>query len=160
MVSGDLDEYKIRDLGDSPIDAFESGHRLVTGSGSASAGFVYKLVAIEDPCAEGRMRAVAKKSEGKKSQGGKKIAKRRIDFDGIALEESLFLASGSKEKDQSGNYRDLQFPLIQKGNGCEDWGVGDARKHLTKITLEIPEELRLQVNSDPAIPTVVHRESL
>ena len=48
MVSGDLDEYKIRNLLDAPIDAFESGHKLVTGSGAASAGFVYKLVAIEE----------------------------------------------------------------------------------------------------------------
>ena len=45
MVSGDLDEFKILELSQAPIDALESGHMLVTGSGAASAGFVYKLVA-------------------------------------------------------------------------------------------------------------------
>ena len=64
MVSGDLDEFKILDLSQAPIDAFESGHKLVTGSGAASAGFVYKLVATESHFETAKMVPVEKKSEG------------------------------------------------------------------------------------------------
>ncbi|MGY6498742.1 MAG: nicotinate phosphoribosyltransferase, partial [Microcella sp.] len=47
-VTNDLDEYTIAARRGSPVDAFGVGTALVTGSGAPTAGFVYKLVAVED----------------------------------------------------------------------------------------------------------------
>jgi len=158
MVSGDLDEYRIRELVNAPIDAFESGHRLVTGSGSASAGFVYKLVEIEETSPKSGMRSVAKNSTGKISKGGQKIAKRKLNLAGTAIEESLFLKTQGNIAIPSGNYRDLQLQLIKGGKAKENLSVEDARVHLAKVLSEIPEEIRLRVKGDPAIPTIVYGE--
>ena len=46
VVSGDLDEYRIAQLADHPIDGYGVGTQLVVGSGHATAGMVYKLVAV------------------------------------------------------------------------------------------------------------------
>jgi nicotinate phosphoribosyltransferase len=156
MVSGDLDEYRIADLVNAPIDAFEAGHRLVTGSGAGSAGFVYKLVAIEGSSPEKTMRIVAKTSKGKISKGGRKLAKRKRDLAGAAIEESLFVKSHKNIEVPSGNYRDLQYQLVEGGVVKEDLSLEDARTHLTKVLSEIPEEIRLCVNGDPAVPTVIY----
>ena len=40
-----------------------------------------------------KMRPVEKRSEGKTSKGGKKFAKRTVDPNGVAVEESVFLES-------------------------------------------------------------------
>ena len=158
MVSGDLDEYRIMELVNEPIDAFESGHRLVTGSGSGSAGFVYKLVEIEELSHKDGMRPVAKSSKGKISKGGQKIAKRKLNLAGTAIEESLFLKAHENIDKPSGNYRDLQSQLIEGGIAKENLSLEDARVHLTKVLSEIPEEIRLRVEGDPAVPTVVYGE--
>ncbi|MBC95438.1 nicotinate phosphoribosyltransferase [bacterium] len=156
MVSGDLDEYKIRELVDAPIDAFESGHRLVTGSGAASAGFVYKLVAIEENSAMLKMRPVEKQSEGKTSQGGKKFAIRTIDSNGIAVEESLFIEDSFQMHSPSHGCRSLQSKLMSSGQIADLPTLEDTRCHLMKIMSEIPKEIRLRVDGDPAIPTILH----
>jgi len=156
MVSGDLDEYRIMELVNEPIDAFESGHRLVTGSGSGSAGFVYKLVEIEEPFHKDKMRPVAKSSKGKISKGGQKIAKRKLNLAGTAIEESLFLKTYGNTNVPSENYRDLQSQLIEGGIVKENLSLEEARTHLTKVLAEIPEEIRLRVQDDPAVPTVVY----
>ena len=160
MVSGDLDEYRIMELVNEPIDAFESGHRLVTGSGSGSAGFVYKLVEIEELSHKDGMRPVAKSSKGKISKGGQKIAKRKLNLSGTAIEESLFLKSYENIDIPSGNYRNLQSKLIEGGIVKENLSLEDARTHLTKVMSEIPEEIRLRVEDDPAVPTVVYGEDV
>ncbi|MCW2622244.1 MAG: nicotinate phosphoribosyltransferase [Frankiales bacterium] len=72
VVTGDLDEHAIERLQAVPVDRFGVGTQLVTGSGAPTAGFVYKLVAIEDD--DGRMRPVEKRSAGKASQGSRKWA--------------------------------------------------------------------------------------
>ena len=156
MVSGDLDEYRIMELVNEPIDGFESGHRLVTGSGSGSAGFVYKLVEIEEPFHKDKMRPVAKSSKGKISKGGQKIAKRKLNLAGTAIEESLFLKTYGNTNVPSENYRDLQSQLIEGGIVKENSSLEEARTHLTKVLAEIPEEIRLRVQDDPAVPTVVY----
>ncbi len=72
VVTGDLDEHSIAALADQPVDRYGVGTSLVTGSGAPTAGFVYKLVAIEDD--DGEMRPVAKNSPGKQTRGGRKRA--------------------------------------------------------------------------------------
>ena len=156
MVSGDLDEFKILDLSQAPIDAFESGHKLVTGSGAASAGFVYKLVATESHFETAKMVPVEKKSEGKRSLGGKKIAKRKLRFDGIAIEESIFLDQSVVQNTLGNAYRDLQSQIMRSGEYEDLLTVDDARNHLIKTVSEIPDEIRLRVNDEPAVPTTVY----
>jgi nicotinate phosphoribosyltransferase len=154
MVSGDLDEYKIKDLMHAPIDAFESGHKLVTGSGAASAGFVYKLVAVEDDHSDTAMRTVQKKSKGKVSRGGKKIAMRKIGFDGTAIEESIFTNGISEKSLPSNGYRNLQSQIMRLGQSVDIANLEDSRNHLMKIRAEIPETIQLRVGAQPAIPSV------
>ena len=92
VVTGDMDEYTIEELvaDGAPIDGFGVGTRLVTGSGHPTAGFVYKLVAIETGDAAGTMRAVAKTSVGKVNAGGVKDAYRVLDpVSGFAVAERL-----------------------------------------------------------------------
>ena len=156
MVSGDLDEYKIRALADAPINAFESGHRLVTGSGAASAGFVYKLVAIEENSSTLKMRPVKKQSEGKTSQGGKKFAKRTIGHNGVALEESLFFDDSLQKHSQSNYCRPLQSEVMSSGQIANLPTLEDSRDHLMNVLPEIPKEIRLRVDGEPAIPTLLH----
>ena len=155
MVSGDLDEYKIRNLLDAPIDAFESGHKLVTGSGAASAGFVYKLVAIEENSLMPNMRSVGKRSEGK-LQREEKFAKRTIDTGGIALEESIFLEDSAQVHSQSAACRSLQSEVMSSGKIVDLPTLKDSRHHLINSISEIPKEIRLRVDGEPAIPTVLH----
>jgi nicotinate phosphoribosyltransferase len=160
MVSGDLDEYQIKQLDGSPIDAFEAGHRLVTGSGAPSAGFVYKLVAVaDDPHDRERMRPVAKNSSGKSSTGGKKHAKRVLSSDGIAMEEILTIGEGFFQGTPQQNERYLQAPLYVKGEAVNDCNLESARKHLKKVLEEIPADIRLQRDGLPAIPTRVKSKS-
>ena len=80
VVTGDLDEFTIAGLADVPADRYGVGTALVTGSGSPTAGFVYKLVAVADtdgPAAP--LRPVEKRSAGKSTHGGRKWAWRLPD---------------------------------------------------------------------------------
>ena len=70
VVSGDLDEYRIAQLADHPIDGYGVGTQLVVGSGHATAGMVYKLVAVGRSGTYEPVVPVAKSSEGKATRGG------------------------------------------------------------------------------------------
>ena len=159
MVSGDLDEYQIQQLSGAPIDAFESGHRLVTGSSAPSAGFVYKLVEIEDcPNSQGKMRPVEKSSRGKGSTGGKKHAKRLLSNDSTALEEILTIGQDAFEVLPLQNERYLQAPLCIGGEFMCDWDLENARNHFKSAIEEIPKGIRLRKDGLPAIPTRIINE--
>ncbi|HEX6395235.1 MAG TPA: nicotinate phosphoribosyltransferase [Acidimicrobiales bacterium] len=67
VVTGDLDDERIEELRDAPADAYGVGTGVVTGLGSPTAGFIYKLVAVGN-------RPVAKHSPGKSTVGGRKWA--------------------------------------------------------------------------------------
>lgn len=86
MVSGDLDEWKIRDLvsAGAPVDSFGVGTELATSGDAPSMGSIYKLVEIESG---GRRRPTAKSSQEKKSLPGAKQIFRFPDHDVIGLAE-------------------------------------------------------------------------
>lgn len=65
IVSGDMNEYKIKDLADCPIDIFGVGTDMVTGRPDATLGGVYKLVEIDGM-------PKIKIAEGKKTRPGAK----------------------------------------------------------------------------------------
>ncbi|HEX2850550.1 MAG TPA: nicotinate phosphoribosyltransferase [Acidimicrobiales bacterium] len=80
IVTGDLDEERIEGLRDLPVDGFGVGTEVVIGSGAPTVGFVYKLVEAEN-------RAVAKRSQGKSTHGGRKTAWRVLDDSGQIVRE-------------------------------------------------------------------------
>src|SRR6202034_2556536 len=89
-ITSDLDEYAIAALAAAPADSYGVGTRIVTGSGAPTAGFVYKLVAVASE--GGRfapLHCVEKRSPAKHSLGGRTLAARWIDDEGVARVEFL-----------------------------------------------------------------------
>jgi nicotinate phosphoribosyltransferase len=82
MASGDLDEYKIRQIVEAgaPIDAFGVGTELSTSADAPRISAIYKLVELE---AEGARRYTAKFSAGKATLPGAKQIFRFTDHDVI-----------------------------------------------------------------------------
>ncbi|MEM7325473.1 MAG: nicotinate phosphoribosyltransferase [Actinomycetota bacterium] len=108
IVSGDLDEWSIRDLADAPIDGYLVGTNLITGSGHPTASMIYKLVAIE---ADGRLHSVNKRSSGKGTTGGRKAAFRMDDHDLLVVNNE---ATPDAVPTPDGGRR-LQVRLIEHG---------------------------------------------
>ena len=148
VVSGDLDEYSIATLSDSPIDAFGVGTSLVTGSGAPTAGFVYKLVAIADsPDPDAELRSVAKRSPGKFAIGGRKDAWRVMDEEGTAFGELITTTPGPP----TGSCRLLQVPVMRAGEAIYDPPLDEVRAHCLAARHELlPAALLLDAGA-PAI---------
>ncbi len=83
MASGDLDEYRIRELvnAGAPIDTFGVGTQLATSADAPSMGTIYKLVEVEI-C--GIKRFTAKYSLDKSSMPGSKQVFRDVARDVVA----------------------------------------------------------------------------
>jgi nicotinate phosphoribosyltransferase len=71
IITGDLDDVVLDTLAGVPVDGYGVGTNVVTGLGQPTAGFVYKLVEVGDRSGH---HAVAKRSPGKESVGGRKRA--------------------------------------------------------------------------------------
>jgi nicotinate phosphoribosyltransferase len=80
MASGDLDEYKIRDIvsAGAPIDSFGVGTQLATSADAPSMGAIYKIAEID---IHGIKRFTAKFSDGKVSDPGAKQVFRDVARD-------------------------------------------------------------------------------
>lgn len=87
LASGDLDEWRIRDLvrSGAPIDGFGVGAAITTAGDVPSLGGVYKMVEVER---EGTRVGVAKFSAGKQSWPCAKQVWRRV-ADGVAVEDVI-----------------------------------------------------------------------
>ncbi len=132
-VTSDLDEYVIAALADAPVDGFGVGTRLVTGSGHPTASMVYKLVAVGD--ADGVMRSVAKKSVGKVSIGGRKVAYRVIQRD-VAVAEHFVLHPHGLEGGLPG--RTLTAPLMRAGEILDAPTLPEIRDAHAAAKAELP----------------------
>lgn len=75
-ATGDLDEFRVEELAQAPLDGYGIGTRLVTGGGHPAPGFVYKLVEREG--ADGQMHPVGKRSQDKATLGAGKRAFRML----------------------------------------------------------------------------------
>lgn len=157
-VTSDLDEYAIAALAASPVDAYGVGTSVVTGSGSPTAGMVYKLVARQGD--DGAWVSVAKASTDKASKGGRKAAFRRLRG-GVASAEIIAVSEGfeavTHEPAQQGD-RPLQVPLVLDGIIDAQFegsaGVLAAREHHRAVRTELPVRALGLSRSDPALPTV------
>lgn len=157
-VTSDLDEFAIAALAAAPVDAYGVGTSVVTGSGSPTAGMVYKLVARQD--AAGGWVAVAKASTDKGSKGGRKAAFRTL-VGGKATSELVTVADGFEEVHTAADHPDarpLQVLLVDHGeidaSATGAAGVAAARDHHLSVREELPVRGLALSRSDPALPTV------
>ncbi len=173
-VTNDLDEHTIAALRGAPVDSFGVGTAVVTGSGSPSAGFVYKLVAHRDAGTSGsagEWMPVAKRSVDKVSKGGAKRASRLI-VDGVAVAEHVLvdddrdgLPEGAPDEAALGvvdgavaMMRPLTVPLVRDGEADPRWlgveGTHAARGHRASAVAELPLEAFRLGRGEPVLPTV------
>jgi nicotinate phosphoribosyltransferase len=149
-VTNDLDEFAIASLAAAPVDAYGVGTSVVTGSGVAAAGFVYKMVAFQDE--SGQWHEVSKQSAKKTNLGGKKNAFRSHEG-GVANAE--LISSASTELRQGD--RSLLVDLVIQGeiqNGLiGEAGVESARAHHSKVKAQLPASAHRLTKGEPAIPT-------
>jgi nicotinate phosphoribosyltransferase len=150
VLSGDLDEYTIAELGDAPADALGIGTRLVTGSGAPTGEFVYKLVAVAgEDGADAPLRPVAKSGGVKATVGGPKRAWRALDADGVAVEE---VVADDAAIPPTGS-RALQLPLVVDGRALPLPPLAQVRDTHLAARAELPAEAHRLDPGPPAIPT-------
>lgn len=144
MVSGDLDEHRVHELADAPIDRFLFGTRLVTGSGAPTAELVYKLVAVADaPDPDAPQRSVAKTSEGKGHRGGRKVATRVIDENGTVVSERVLGPTDDAPPIAPEHIeRGLQVPWMIDGEAVRPFSPDAARAHHHMARNELPPDAR------------------
>jgi nicotinate phosphoribosyltransferase len=148
VVSGDLDEYAIERLTDSPVDAYGVGTSLVTGSGAPTAGFVYKLVA-RATAPGGTLEPVAKGGGAKATVGSWKVASREL-IDGLAVRELLRPAGDPRPAES----RALQVPVLVAGEPVPLGGIDGARAHHRIAMSELGSDALRLDPAGPCIPTV------
>ncbi|EGD53451.1 nicotinate phosphoribosyltransferase [Gordonia neofelifaecis NRRL B-59395] len=151
VVSGDLDEYAIASLRAEPVDIYGVGTSLVTGSGSPTAGMVYKLVEVDGV-------PVAKRSSRKESHGGGKRAVRVARATGTIVEEVILRDDAPADVRIPGtdglDVRDLQIPLVRGGvRVAAPPTLEESRGHLAHALVTLPWEGLGLSHGDPAIPT-------
>jgi nicotinate phosphoribosyltransferase len=145
MASGDLDEYRIRELvrGGAPIDAFGVGTQLATSADAPNMGSIYKLVEVEI-C--GIKRFTAKYSEEKGSLPGAKQVFRDVARDVIAR-------SGECGKGEA-----LMRPILLGGRLVEPLPtLEQARTRAATMIAALPEHLR-QLEAGEPWPVIESRE--
>jgi nicotinate phosphoribosyltransferase len=153
VLTGDLDEHSIAALAAAPVDGYGVGTALVTGSGSPTAALVYKLVARALD-SDGELRAVAKRSVGKPSIGGRKWAARRRDASGTAVAEVVTLTP----TEPSATDRLLLVPLVRGGEIVAAEPLEAARERHQRSLAELPLHARQLSRGYPAIPTVFEED--
>ncbi len=145
MASGDLDEYRIRDLvnAGAPIDAFGVGTQLATSADAPYLSATYKLVELE---ISGIKRFTAKYSEDKLSMPGAKQVFRDVARDVVAR-------SGECGKGEA-----LMRPVILGGRLIEPLPtLESARARAAQSLAGLPAALRQLETAEPW-PIVYSRE--
>jgi nicotinate phosphoribosyltransferase len=146
VVSGDLDEFAIAALAAAPVDVYGVGTSVVVGSGVPTAGLVYKLVEVDG-------RPVAKRSEHKRSAGGRKRAYRRHRESGTATEELVVLDGSGFEPGPRD--RLLTVPLVQKGETVAEFDLAEARSQHRRAVTALPWEAVKLSRGEPGLPVTM-----
>ncbi|MFI6738035.1 nicotinate phosphoribosyltransferase [Nonomuraea sp. NPDC050451] len=146
LVTSDLDEYAIAALAAAPVDGYGVGTSLVTGSGVPTAALVYKLVARET--AMGKLEAVAKRSVGKPSRGGRKQAYRLLDETGN-VETELITTGGLAPEGGI----PLLHELVRDGQVVGREPLSAARERHATAVASLPQEALHLGRGYAAVPT-------
>lgn len=149
VLSGDLNAETISRIVDAglPVDSFGVGSSVVTGDGFPAAGFVYKLVSVEDE--NGDMVSVAKKaSGGKKSIGGAKRAYREFDSSWAVVAEHMLTKDSLVEVNPA--WLPSQVELIHQGDIVGDLSTLEAREHhwANQVNHPVTENVKSFVDDD------------
>ncbi len=151
-VTNDLDEFTIATLRAAPVDSYGVGTSLVTGSGAPASGMVYKLVAFESP--SGEWMPVGKRSDGKATVAGRKVAVRSLDH-GVAVEETVYVEEPETlPKPGRGLLVDLIVDGVVDPSHLGPDGVAAAREHHAAAIAELPFAAFGLSRGEPVIPTV------
>jgi nicotinate phosphoribosyltransferase len=145
MASGDLDEYKIRDLvkDGAPIDAFGVGTQLSTSADAPSMGAIYKIVEVD---IHGIKRFTAKFSEDKVSFPGAKQVFRGGHRDVIA------------RMGECGNGEALLRPVLMDGQLVEPLPtLEQARARAAESVAKLAPALR-ELEAGEPWPVIYSRE--
>jgi nicotinate phosphoribosyltransferase len=145
IASGDLNEYKIRDLlaAGAPIDAFGVGTEMVVSRDDPTLAMVYKLV--EQDTSHGPMGRV-KLSEGKKSYPLAKQVYRRLGVEGV------FCGDLVAREGEPCDGEPLLAPVLRQGRLARPLpSVQDVRAHCRRQIDRLPHEL-LDLESAAAYP--------
>lgn len=156
VASGDLQEYKLHDLRDAPIDSYGVGTQLVVGSGHPTASLVYKLVARGDEPGSDPVIPEVKTSGSKGTVGHRKRAARLLR-DGVAVGERLTTWDEDPRGDDEG--RLLQVSVIEDGEMVHDPSLDDIREHHRRAIAELPDEA-LQLEAGDPVFAVDYDERL
>ncbi|HMF62119.1 MAG TPA: nicotinate phosphoribosyltransferase [Vicinamibacterales bacterium] len=144
IVSGDLDEWKIRSLvaAGAPIDTYAVGTALATSEDAPAMSGVYKLVEAEGP---NGMRPVFKRSAGKSTRPGAKQVWRVLDR-GAAVKDVVALVT---EPPPDGGDALLQ-PVMRMGTRlAESPALADLRAGCAERIAMMPRSIReLERNDD------------
>jgi len=149
MASGDLDEYRIRDLvaAGAPIDSFGVGTQLATSADAPHMSAVYKMVELEI-C--GIKRFTAKFSAGKSSLPGAKQVFRDLKRD---VPRDVVARSG-----ECGNGEALLRPIMLGGRLIEPLPtLAQARDRAAQSIAQLPPALRQLEVAEPW-PVILSRE--
>jgi nicotinate phosphoribosyltransferase len=134
LVSGDLDEHRIRDLvaAGAPVDGFGVGTALTTSEDAPALGGVYKLVQLQD---DERVRDVMKRSPGKATWPGRKQVFREA-ASGSAVRDVIAL------DDESGAGRPLLEQVMANGRRVlPSAPLADVRQRAQGLIAELPAAL-------------------
>jgi nicotinate phosphoribosyltransferase len=145
MITGDLDEYRIRELlqAGAPVDAFGVGTQLATSADAPNLSAVYKMVELE---IGGIQRFTAKFSPDKQTRPGAKQIFRDEARDVVA------------RTGECGRGEALLRPVILGGQLVEPLpSVEQARARAAASLAKLPERLRQLEESEPW-PVIYSRE--
>lgn len=150
-LTGDLDEFTISRYRDLPVDTYGVGTSVVTGSGFPTAGFVYKLVAIQD-VGTTIWRNVAKNSSGKVSQGGRKRVRREVDvYSGYLVAEGATVFPADIPYSDSPAYESLQVCVFDGVDRRAAGSAADAKARHASVIAKLHPDAR---RSTPGLPAV------
>ena len=147
VVSGDLDEYRLAELADVPVDAFGVGTSVVVGSGHPTAGFVYKLVAVaRESGDDAPLVPVAKTSPGKATRPGRVWPHRRL-VDGLATAELLTTGPSPPP-----GCRAMHVQVVSGGRAVYPFTLEQDRAHHLVARAELGEQASRLDAPGPALP--------
>lgn len=132
LASGNLDEYRLRDLIQSraPIDSFAVGTAMTTSSDAPSLDCAYKLQ-------EYGGRSCRKRSEGKATWPGRKQVYRYLGDNGHMDHDIVTTHDDQLPGDP------LLQPVMKNGCRLESWPeLAELRRHAAAQLEQLPESLR------------------
>jgi len=136
MVSGDLDEYKIKELieNGAKVDSFGVGTRMSTSSDAPFVDIVYKLVEIQK---NGEKIPIVKLSPQKVTLPLRKQVYRKINENGIFEKDVV------AEEDEKFEGMQLLFVFVKDGERIKERETLEQTKGYIKKQIDsLPEELK------------------